>query len=307
MLRIKPRARAINRRLCQLPDTWPAADFDFLKSNRVPVFIHSDGRPVLNTAQGERGGRVVVTSFPKAGTYFFGALLKAIGYAEVGIHAGNSVESGFEDHRFADFHVANSKAHLPYRSLAVSDYIRLTRTGQYFVGHIVWDSEHERVFSEAGVKVLVAVRDLRFLLVSHLRYLTEIDRQDSFRQAWFDVKDASERLRAHNHAYAEVLLKLFEGILMWTRHRNVTAKLVRFEDFNTPDGCPAHAPSMELERFLGLPEKTLNEDLIRWAQASKTMTRNDVRTQIEPIWNDRVEDGFISDGFAALNQKLGYP
>jgi hypothetical protein len=300
-------AGAINRRLCRLLDTWPAADFDFLKSSRVPVFIHSDGRPVLNTAQGERGGRVVVTSFPKAGTYFFGALLKAIGYAEVGIHAGNSVESGFEDYRFSDFNVANSKAHLPYRNLAVSDYIRLTRSGQYFVGHIIWDSEHERVFSEAGVKVLVAVRDLRFLLVSHMRYLTEIDRQDSFRQAWFDIKDASERLRAHNHAFAEVLLILFEGILMWTRRQNVPAKLVRFEDFNTPDGCLAHTPSIELERFLGLPEKTLNEDLIRLAQASKTMTRNDVRTQIEPIWNDRVEDGFISDGFAALNQKLGYP
>ena len=69
----------------------------------------------------------------------------------------------------------------------------------------------------------------------------------------------------------------------------------------------AHMPSIELERFLGLPEKTLNKDLIWLAQASKTMTRNDVRTQIEPIWNDRVEDAFISDGFAALNQKLGYP
>lgn len=285
---------------------WSAPDFDFLKSSQVPVFIDSDGRPVFNTARGERKSCVVVTSFPKAGTYFFGALLNAIGYAEVGIHAGNSVKSGFEDHRFADYTAIQRRSHLLYRDLAVTDYMRLTMSGQYLVGHIVWDAEHEKAFSEAGVKVLVAVRNLRFLLFSHMRYLTDIDRQDSFRHEWFEVEGASERLRAHNHAYAASFLELFEGILAWTRQPNVPAQLVRFEDFNTRDGRPALAAAAELERFLRLPRTTLNENSIREAQATKTLTRNDIRTEIKPIWDDRVEEGFVSDGYAALNEKLGY-
>jgi hypothetical protein len=286
--------------------TWSAADFEFLKSSQVPVFIRADGRPVLNTAQGERRGRVVVTSFPKAGTYFFGALLQAVGYAEVGIHAGNSVKSGFEDHRFSDYDTIQRRSHLLYRDVGVADYMRLTMSGQYLVGHIVWDAEHEKAFSEAGVKVLVAVRNLRFLLVSNMRYLTDTDRQDRFRNEWFDVEGASERLRAHNHAYAANFQQLFEGILAWTRQRNVPAHLIRFEDFNTPEGRPAPAAAAELERFLHLPNATLNESRIREAQATKTLTRNDIRTEIAPIWDDRVEAGFISDGYAGLNEKLGY-
>jgi hypothetical protein len=144
--RLVARGIPISRRLRQAligNDTWPAADFDFLRSSQVPVFIHSNGRPVFTTAQGERRGRVVVTSFPKAGTYFFGALLKAVGYAEVGIHAGNSVKSGFEDHRFCDHHTIQRRSHLLYRDVGVADYMRLTMNGQYLVGHIVWDAEHE--------------------------------------------------------------------------------------------------------------------------------------------------------------------
>jgi len=282
------------------------ADFDFLKSSQVPVFIHSDGRPVFNAVQGERTGRAVVTSFPKAGTYFFGALLKAIGYAEVGIHAGNSKKSGFEDHRFTDYNTIQRRSHLLYRDLAVTDYMRLTMSGQYLVGHLVWDAEHEKAFSEAGAKVLVAVRNLRFLLVSHMRYLSGVNRQDSLRREWFEVEDPSERLRAHNHAHAASFLELFEGILAWTRQQNVPAQLIRFEDFNTSHGRPAQAAAAELERFLRLPEGTLNDNTIREAQATKTLTRNDIRTEIEPIWDDRVEAGFISDGYAALNEKLGY-
>jgi hypothetical protein len=299
----------ISRRLRRaLPGsgTWSAADFDFLKSSRIPVFIHSDGRPVFNTLQGERNGRVVVTSFPKAGTYFFGALLKSIGYAGVGIHAGNSNASGFEDHRFADYNTIQHRSHLIYRNMPVNEYMRLTACGQYLVGHIVWDAEHEKAFSEAGVKVLVVVRNLRFLLVSHMRYLTEIDRQDPLRHEWFEVEGASERLRAHNHAYAATFLELFEGILAWTRQQSVPAQIIRFEDFNTPDGRPARAAAAELERFLCLPKEALNENRIREAQGTKTLTRNDVRTEIEPIWDDRVERAFVSDGYAALNEKLGY-
>jgi hypothetical protein len=233
-------------------------------------------------------------------------LLKAVGYAEVGIHAGNSVASGFEDHRFADHDAIQRGSHLLYRDVGVADYMRLTMSGQYLVGHIVWDAEHERAFAQAGAKVLVAVRDLRFLLASHMRYLTDIDRQDRLRHEWFDIGDASERLHAHNHAYAATFHKLFEGILAWTQQRNVPAQVIRFEDFNTPDGRPAPAAAAELERFLRLPKATLNESGIRQAQATKTLTRNDVRTEIAPIWDERVEAGFISDGYAALNQRLGY-
>lgn len=73
-----------------------------------------------------------VTTLPKSGTYFLGAILKELGFEDTEIHAGPSLtdyrsktrEQSLHDHlRF--------QVHLPY-----GVQVFLTLPGQYLLGHI---------------------------------------------------------------------------------------------------------------------------------------------------------------------------
>jgi hypothetical protein len=240
------------------------------------------------------GKRVFINTIPKAGTYFIGAVLNKLGFSDIEIHAGDAM---FSDYRGKSI-IEKQKLYDEYFvRLPYSVQVALTLPGQYLLGHVSADvirSVHKKE------KILLALRDLRYCIVSHMRFTYNRRHAGTagIRKNFTPV-DVIEYLTA-NHA------NFLFGMARECLSLKDESYIVRFEQLASDDLQSKIESARSICAVTGLSlEQVL--DAIEKSYGESTLTFSGSLSQIEDLWSEEAEDLFVKHGGDILNEQLGYP
>lgn len=259
------------------------------------VFL-SDGKPFLYLlpllSLGRGAGKknlppVFVNSIPKSGTYFLEAAFARLGAVPLRLHLGSSSCHDYRGVPENEMHRQPDDHFLPVPAGAIA---ALMRPGDVAVGHVEDHAQLDAI-SEAGVRVLHAVRDLREVLISLYRF------------------------KRHKVAPTSPADKIWRGMdekagfLAFLCH--FEARDIAFISSMASTVIARQEPTLRYEHItLGeLPSKVQDfPDLskaLREARGKPTSTLLRHDESASP-WSEAAEDFFQASGLAKLNKDLGY-
>ena len=148
-----------------------------------------------------------------------------------------------------------------------------------------------------GWKKVFTCRNLRYTLISHMRWLPRAGVKP---QPWFNLPDGPKKMLAYvkdpglNH-----LIAVREKI-KWLKEDVV---LIRFESLVNAEWDEQYATLDKLSNYLGVHP---DYDRVLEEVGKKTMTSTGKLSTLDQYWNDELEEWFIENGGNTLNKKLGY-
>jgi hypothetical protein len=283
----------------QLPTKdWQQIVNMFTKQN-IPLFDDEEQSPCLVPEHGDAPGRAAICSIPKAGTYFFAALLEALGYVSCGVHVADGC---FVDCRFAPPETVRRHPKRLTFPLPSSFVLPLVRPGQFVVGHLPCTAQYPsrlRTF-----RVLFVYRNLRDSLVSYMRYVTKNWVEACPANAWAQQADGPEKMDRFlvEHAY---YLPMCATMMKW--HHRPEVFSCCFEDFMGDRGRAVQLQSLAaLVRFTGAAPCRDPDSVLARVMGQQTLTSSGSRTDARACWSERVERYFREHGGVEMNRQLGY-
>jgi hypothetical protein len=242
--------------------------------------------------------KILVSTIPKSGTGLVAKILTELGFERVRI-------CGF-DNMFADFRVLSIMQHTPIRdltpfcqSLPCEIYYDLVLPGQFVMTHLE-DSEKFR-HAHNEMNFLLCIRNIRFSLISLLRYLNRNDRGEIPKQDDFTSNDFVQFIKTDFHVDHLLSVSRFVNkILDYT-----DINLLRFEELTSNDRNYMKPSLKSISNVTGLAEDIIYL-AVKKSCGSKTSTYSGQLSQLEEFWTNEVEEAFISRGFDVLNKKFGY-
>lgn len=258
----------------------------------------SDGTLAFVADAGAKPFKVAVVTLPKAGTYLMAEVLVELGYVNTHLHAwAGGVEDGRD--RPAEQAPADYLAHRVALPVEVS--APLIRPGQFWVGHF------EAVPCRgplAGFRKILMIRDLRFGLVSFMRWMAKPGRGGAAADAWRHLPETTEKLLAFFETHGRGYLTWCADIVGWCETPDVC--VLRFEDVAGLHGEPAQADAATaLATFLVEVPEAVGAALRR-SVGRTTKTYSGRLSSLEGLWSPRVEQVFEEAGGVELNRVLGY-
>lgn len=230
---------------------------------------------------------IFVNSIPKSGTYFLEAALSKLGAVPLRLHLASSFCHDYrgisedEMHRHPDHHI------LPVPAGAIA---HLMRSGDLAVGHVDNPVQLNEM-SQAGVRVMHAIRDLRDVLVSLYRFK---------RSKVAPTSPADSHWRSLDPQCGFIaFLNRFETLDIALIFRSANTIIERSEPILRYENIIHGELPAGLDNFPGLDEA------LREARGQPTSTLSDQDDHASP-WSDAAEGFFQASGFAVLNERLGY-
>jgi len=265
------------------------------------LYIREDGSLALSREQGNSSERSIIISIPKSGTYLLGAYLQSLGLIHCFAHVH---EGGFSDYRgrsikemvenYTDFEIP----------LPVEHTLKLIKPGDFVVGHLR-DIDRCRPLLSEYRKVL-AVREIRAALVSHMRFMNNEGRGKAFGTDWKDEPDPREKMRGYLRKYAPTMLPFMAEVAAWRELPDVL--VVPFDALlgdHGPDLQQSVASRIAAHVGVDLtPAEAVTK--LRGVIGKPTTTWSGSRTSLQEYWSPECEEIFRDHGGGALNLALGY-
>ncbi|BAQ18241.1 hypothetical protein GL4_2807 [Methyloceanibacter caenitepidi] len=301
---------------------WRRADIDYKGSARKgavrPVSIDEvfpdignwDTRPLYRKQEeisfapvwSSRKKPILLNSIPKAGTYLFARLLACLGATNVDVHL---FSDSYQDFRGIDLedlvsHPVQFRVPVPFERSSV-----LVKGGQFAVGHVSYSA----VTVEASKRFVhfFCVRDLRDLLISHMRFLMDPRRVGSAKGRWSSEHDGPELFLRYMQGPGGKLAKArILPALDWLKDPSV--QLLRFEDIMGDRGEGVQSKLVEtvcIGAGLKMPSDPLSllQDKVLGVN---TRTFSGHRSNHRDFWGDQVEALYQDLGLYLINRELGY-
>ena len=267
----------------------------------APLYIREDGSLALSREQGNSSERSIVISIPKSGTYLLGAYLQSLGMIHCFAHVH---EGGFSDYRgrsikemvenYTDFEIP----------LPVEHTLKLVKPGDFVVGHLR-DIDRCRPLLSEFRKVL-AVREIRAALVSHMRFMNNEGRGKAFGTDWKNEPDPRQKMLGYLRKYAPTMLPFMAEVAAWRQLPDVL--VVPFDAL-----LGDHGPELQqsvASRIAGhvgvdlTPAEAVTK--LRGVIGKPTTTWSGSRTSLQEYWSPECEEIFRDHGGGDLNLALGY-
>lgn len=241
--------------------------------------------------------RVIVVSIPKSGTYLVAELLTALGYHSTGMHLA---ETAYTDYSGSQLDDARRDPGRFTRSEPLSASLTRIQPGEFAVGHLPFNAEV--VEATALFKRLFVTRDLRWALISYMRFMHSTGRLGAQNLAWYPIVDLRKRCYVFLQTTAPYLLRRFyQGMAGWSQLADVLP--VRFEDVVSQGELATRAVE-SIARFLDLANCDAPR-VLRASLAAETITKSEGLTQLDDYWSREAERTFIAIGGPELNARLG--
>lgn len=275
----------------------PPAPLDWLSSR--PDRSLATGGP----SEARRSGRrCILLTIPKAGTYLLAQLLENLGLVNLRLHIGHS---HLWDDRFLPVSMTRQYQAFGARPFGLRHLAKHVQPSQFVYGHVTRIPKNERILDGWGR--ILAKRNLRDVLVSLYRQQVEL-RRDVDRSTMDTLVQSKGPVGLHRmldlKGHAEI--RTFSKVADW-RHDPATL-VVSYERLVGDEGRDAQVElvgrigtHLELEPGTYDPARAIDASL-----GSETATRSSRRSRWQEYWDDRVEEVFVGQGFAALNRELGY-
>ena len=247
---------------------------------------------------GPKPYKIAVVTLPKSGTYLMAEVLFELGYVNTHIQAW---AFGLHDYRqrtleqmvrdYLEFQVA----------LPIEVSAPLVRKGQFWVGHFE-AANCGAVLSD--FRKIFMIRDLRFALVSYMRWLSRPGRGGEPADRWRHLSDTEEKFTAFFETHGRDYLRWCRDIVDWRTLGDVC--VVRFEDITGLAGERAGVEvTTALAKFLDEGEAQVAA-AIRQSVGRTTKTYSGRYSSLDDIWSERVQALFADAGGLELNRLLGY-
>ncbi|MQX56097.1 hypothetical protein [Sinorhizobium meliloti] len=304
-----PASPAENRAVDTPPDsvrqTIQNADLStlaLLSGRRVPFYLDDQGTVLLNPNRGVSPHRVFLCTIPKSGSYLFGALLEAMGLTRAGIAI---TMNGFGDRRFATKNELISADRSQKIGIPAQDAVSLIGCGQFAHGQIDCNWAMHQYLRDT--KVVFTYRDLRDVLVSHMRWVARSYKGTSSTNEWRDMDDSSEKFLAYlNDIGRDFLLSKCYPVIGWFFHSNTLS--VSFEriygDYGREEQLAAIGQiadycgaSLTRQTAISVLKSTIGVQTFTWSGA---------RSSWKSVWSAEADEFFISLGAREINSLLGY-
>lgn len=271
------------------------------RGSDCPLYIDGDGVLCYTSQCGQSTNRVFVASSPKAGTYLLDRLLTKLGAVSVEMHFS---PDGLDDFRRTIVR-SRTEQYLRRRvKVPFTTAVSLIRPGQFGVGHI----PHQPVTAAAvrDFSVVFTKRELRAILISHMRMVQAPGRFNWLAEGWKTLPDGQPRMAGYMRVVGPSIIKLQRDMVGWIDRPGVSA--ISFETLLGDYGEEARIQAVsELGRACGLD---LNRaEVLAALQDSvgkPTRTFSGERSSLDRYWDAACESQFVALGGPALNEKLGY-
>jgi hypothetical protein len=266
----------------------------------IPVFLDDWLMPRLVLEHGNASHPVVICSIPKSGTYFFAALLEALGFVSCRVHIADGC---FVDSRFSA--IADVRARPERSTYDIPSYriYPLVLPGQFLVGHLACTAANVSLLSR--FRVLFSYRNLRDSMVSYMRYVTNNWLTTREPAEWACLADGPEKMEKFLNTH-DYYLRMCAAIAGWKRRPDVLSCC--YEEFMGDYGGEVQQERLtELLCFLGLPPRDDLERVLQSVIGRETLTSSGRRTDARAYWSESVERHFHEHGGVKLNRRLGYP
>lgn len=243
------------------------------------------------------GPKVIANSFPKGGTNL---LLKVLSQIEL----------------FSP----RWRIHFNNDTPGLLDKISRIGRGQYASGHLYWNKNLTKTFTENGIRSLFIVRDLRDIAVSNVFYITYKNPHHRLHRYFKSLENNDERLLASIQGIKGELLddgihslSLYEhakSYLPWTDDPDCLN--IRFEDLigekGGGDDLTQKKVIREIIQHLSLENFVEEEELTLIASNTFSSRSKTFRKGLIGDWRNHFKDIHFSAFKEAekINQKLGY-
>lgn len=319
----------IEQHLAELKDGQKALFYNQVslansKPGKVPLFTpwcSSENSQVLSLIRLESGqlcfqctkneqtrsGPVFISTIPKSGTWFVLGIVKILGFQSSQIVTNDSTgldknktdifKDGFRDDRPIHSGIHNE---MPYE----------LQTSLILPGQILHGHTHAAPFLRTHLNnpFILSVRDLRFILLSWLRYFAMINDPEKYKTIpsanSFSPNDLIHCINKYS-VDAPFTLKACVKDAITLKTHNMCC-LVRFEELNALQIEQMRPSAEAIAVATGKSVEDVYE-AIRKVRGQPTSTFSGELSKVDKIWTPEVEVAFIQAGWHLLNEQLGYP
>ena len=222
--------------------------------------------------------RVIVNSVPKSGTHLVEKALRLLGVSGGSpLLLSSATTAGLEP--IGDEPTVKVGVGMPVSVSATRLRARLAalRPGQVITSHLAWSQALQELLQDAGVRMLLVVRDPRDVAVSLAHHIAK-EKQHRLHKQFLAMSDedrvlsAIRGVRCDGEVLLEAIGRRFESVAPWQQWPE--AMLVRFEDIiGPPGGGDAQSQLQTLEAIcthLACPADRLQEVATRLFGGSAT-------------------------------------
>ena len=247
--------------------------------------------------------RVMLVAIPKSGNYLFGKLLDVLGFQKSGFAF---YATGVADRRGLgpeQFRQMDRSVKLP---LPIQCSLPLVKHGHYGHGPLPCTYEIENLLDD--FRILFVKRNLRDVLVSHMRWTAATVAGTHRTPSWRHLQDTPEKFIAYlKDIGIDFLLETCFPMARWQARRHVLS--VDFETFHGDHGDAARdALVLAVAEHCRVPNAS-SCTKGQWGQliGAPTLTWSGRRTDWRRVWSQPAEQLFAEAGGPQLNRLLGYP
>ena len=251
--------------------------------------------------------KIFVTSIPKSGTNFVSVILGHLGWEGIGKGRGQGFgvySHAYEDHCGLTLQEIARSPHLAVR-LPYSGQINLVQPGQILLGHL----NDYRAITDAKLlgltQLLVIVRDLRHVCVSHKRHILHWHKAKILKENILNTKVTSEQMLDYFANPLECQSIAIISKVCGELKSDPIAHFVRYEELTSHDRNIMEPSLRSIAKVTDCSEDEVF-DAAEKAEGQETMTFFKQHSALKGVWNDEVEALFKSYGLDVLNEQLGY-
>ena len=242
--------------------------------------------------------RVSIISIPKAGTYLMGKILSQLGFIDTEIHAYGE---GYFDYRNKTVEQKRDNI-LDYDTrLALDHTLSFIHEGQFVVGHFHYNNDVVQLLNNFA-KIFVC-RDLRDVVVSHMRWLAGTKRGGKKADEWRDLPEGPEKMLYWFETHGEFIFNELKKIVGWINAPDIF--IVNFENLFNENKFAASIINLCDYLQISFPCSDWEEFRSSCIDVP-TQTYSGSRTDRTIYWDKRVQDAFDAYGGTDLNRYLGY-
>ncbi len=255
-----------------------------IKSIKRAVFsgLHELNRAIRGNLH-RNHARVLQISIPKSGTHLLNQLLEGAGY---------------QLYRNQPF---NPDSLVNYDPRAIRPHLAQLYPDEYFIEHLVWQDEMERILVEAGIKVLFIYRDPRATVLSWCHHMVTDGRIHPLHEYYRQLPSLRDRIIAtlarlpDRHSGVEIGIspwaELYDQFLPWKHSKTVFS--LSFEDLIGSRGGGSDETQLStIERILKhLGHQNSSEIALRLARKLFNPSVSTFRKGMCDAWRSELDAG----------------
>lgn len=245
--------------------------------------------------------RIILITFPKAGTYLTKSVLEFLGLEFTGLHLQTS---HFTNYAGASYLVARYHPELLKKNVPLWKSLKRIKDNQFAVGHIAFSTRNRLTL--ATTPKILQVREVRSCLVSYFAFLRETGRQKSAAKEWFHIEDLQNSFAEFLVDQGRARIQMYAALARWKTEAQIPT--VRFEWLKEGD-YTSLARTFNKARLLKreVVEPAVAQ-AVESAFAAQTVTKSESNrtSMFGEVWTETAEEFFIDNGGVSVNLQLGY-